>query len=114
MENYDAGLDLAFHALADPTRRAVVARLSSSRSATVTELAEPFSIGLPAFLKHLRVLEESGLITTTKAGRVRTCSIQPERLADVEHWLAVRRREVEASLDRFTAYVESLNRHEEN
>lgn len=91
----------------------MIARLTEDQSASVTELAAPFSMGLPAFLKHLRVLEESGLITTTKSGRVRTCTIRPEYLAEVECWLAERRQQVAAQLDRFSAYVESLNQDEE-
>ena len=113
MENHDVRLNHTFHALADPTRRAVIARLTETQNLSVTELAAPFSMGLPAFLKHLRVLEESGLIATTKVGRVRTCAIQPERLAEVEFWLAERRQRVESQLDRFSAYVDSLNRDEE-
>mgnify|MGYP003335711843 CR=1 FL=1 len=85
MENYSATLDLAFHALADPTRRSVIARLCSG-SASIKELAEPFQLGLPAFLKHIKVLESSGLIVSEKAGRVRTCKLRPENLAAVEKW----------------------------
>jgi DNA-binding transcriptional ArsR family regulator len=113
MENYQSTLDHVFHALADPTRRSVVATLAGCQSASVTELAAPFSMGLPAFLKHLRVLEESGLIVSTKSGRVRTCSIQSQHLADAEQWLSARRRDVEEQLDRFTAYVESMNQNKE-
>ena len=108
MENHSPALDLAFHALADPTRRAVLARLGEREEATVSELAEPFSMGLPAFLKHLKALEDGGLVATRKTGRVRTCRLRAERLAEVEDWLAARRREVEARLDRFAAYVETL------
>ncbi|MBN9006774.1 MAG: winged helix-turn-helix transcriptional regulator, partial [Rhizobiales bacterium] len=85
MENYT--LDQAFHALADPTRRAVIARLVQS-PAPVKELAEPFGMGLPAFLKHLRVLEHSGLIATEKAGRTRTCRVNITRLEEAESWLS--------------------------
>ncbi|MGC4192024.1 MAG: metalloregulator ArsR/SmtB family transcription factor [Thermomicrobiales bacterium] len=113
MKNLSTELDRAFQALADPTRRAVIARLANCRSATVTELAAPFSMGLPAFLKHLRVLEVSGLIVSTKSGRVRTCSLERERLAEAERWLAERRTVLEAQLDRFADHVESLNCHEE-
>ncbi len=78
MENYENRLDLAFAALADPTRRAIVARLCSG-DATVGELAEPFEIGLPTLLKHIRVLERGGLVSSEKSGRVRTCSLTPGR-----------------------------------
>ncbi|MFX7870391.1 metalloregulator ArsR/SmtB family transcription factor, partial [Acinetobacter baumannii] len=72
MENYRPSLDAAFHALADPTRRAIVSRLTKG-SASVKELAEPFDMGLPSFMKHLSILEKDGLIRTEKVGRVRTC-----------------------------------------
>ncbi|MDF2233526.1 metalloregulator ArsR/SmtB family transcription factor [Albimonas sp. CAU 1670] len=109
MEHYSLSLDQAFHALSDPTRRAVVARLCDRREASVTELAAPFEMGLPAFLKHLRVLEESGLVATEKVGRVRSCRLQAEALGEVEDWLAARRRQVKAQLDRFAAYAEALD-----
>src|SRR5262245_13365929 len=109
MVNLGVELDRVFHALADPTRRAVITRLVDCQTATVKELATPFAMGLPAFLKHLRVLEASGLISSAKSGRVRTCSIRPQQLADAEHWLAERRKRLEARLDRFAAYVESLD-----
>lgn len=107
MGNYANSLDSAFHALSDPTRRAVVTRLIEGE-ASVKELAEPFSMGLPTFLKHLKVLEDSGIISSTKVGRVRTCSIQLKRLAEAESWLAQRRELWEFRLDKFTSYVESI------
>lgn len=85
MGNYQASLDGAFHALADPTRRSVVARLGSG-SASIKELARPFPLGLPAFLKHIKVLERSGLVASEKVGRVRTCSLRRENLAAAETW----------------------------
>lgn len=105
MANYPP-LDSAFHALADPTRRAVIARLMQG-PATVSDLAQPFAIGLPAFLKHLKVLEDSGLIGTEKAGRVRTCRVQPDRLAAAETWLTRQRAVWEARTDRLAVYVET-------
>ena len=108
MENFGASLDSAFHALADPTRRAVIHRLLKGPTA-VKELAEPFAIGLPAFLKHLRVLEDSGLIATAKSGRVRTCSVRPDRLLEAESWLAEQRALWDAGADRLAAYVEYQN-----
>lgn len=106
METYHAQLDAAFHALSDPTRRAVINRLMT-RPAPVKELAEPFSMGLPAFLKHLRVLENSGLIATEKAGRVRTCRVRIERLAEAEIWLSEQRALWQARTDRLANYVET-------
>lgn len=107
MANYSQSLDTAFHALADPTRRAVIGRLING-SASVSELSEPFDLGLPTFLKHLKVLEDSGLITTQKTGRVRTCTLQAKRLEEVETWLTKHRKRWEERLDRFADYVESL------
>lgn len=106
MENHILSLDTAFHALADPTRRAVVSRLIQG-PAPVKQLAEPFDIGLPAFLKHLRVLEDSGLIASEKTGRVRTCRIRPERLSEAEAWLSEQRALWEAGADRLATYVET-------
>jgi DNA-binding transcriptional ArsR family regulator len=99
-------LDLAFHALADPTRRAVIGRLMQG-PAPVTDLAGPFAIGLPAFLKHLKVLEESGWIRSEKRGRVRTCHVIPERLSAAEQWLAEQRAVWEGRSDRLADYVET-------
>jgi len=106
MENDSPSLDLAFHALADPTRRAVVSRLMQG-PAPVSQLARPFEIGLPAFLKHLRVLEESGWVRSEKRGRVRTCHVRPERLRAAEQWLAQQRALWEARTDRLADYVET-------
>ncbi len=106
METYQTPLDTAFHALSDPTRRAVISRLMTS-PAPVKELAAPFSMGLPAFLKHLRVLEDSGLIATEKAGRVRTCRVRIERLAEAETWLSEQRALWQARTDRLADYVET-------
>lgn len=85
MGNYTASLNDAFHALADPTRRSVIARLGKG-SASIKELAEPFNLGLPSFLKHIKVLESSGLIASEKVGRVRTCKLRRENLAAAEKW----------------------------
>lgn len=103
MENY---LDAAFHALADPTRRAVVSRLTRG-PAPVKELAEPFDMGLPSFMKHLQVLERDGLITSQKIGRVRTCRVNTERLAAAETWLSEQRALWQAMTDRLADYVET-------
>ena len=106
MENRNQPLDSIFHALADPTRRAVVGRLLKG-AAPVKRLSEPFGMGLPAFLKHLSVLEASGLIRTEKRGRVRTCQIDAERLATAEDWLSEQRAIWQGRTDRLAAFVES-------
>jgi DNA-binding transcriptional ArsR family regulator len=106
MENYQSSLDAAFHALADPTRRAVVGRLTKG-PAPVKELAEPFDMGLPSFMKHLRVLEKDGLISSEKVGRVRTCRVNTERLAAAESWLSEQRELWQARTDRLANYVET-------
>jgi DNA-binding transcriptional ArsR family regulator len=106
MANQQTALDTVFHALADPTRRAVVSRLLKG-AAPVTRLAEPFAMGLPAFLKHLAVLETSGLIRSEKRGRVRTCRIDSDRLAAAEGWLAEQRAVWQSRTDRLAAFVES-------
>ena len=107
MENYQPTLDTVFHALADPTRRAVIQQLGRG-SATVSELAEPFDMALPSFMKHIRVLESSGLISSKKVGRVRTCKIKPKKLAVVDTWLNEQRALWEGRVDRLTEYVEAL------
>ena len=106
MENNLSSLDTAFHALADPTRRAVVAKLATG-PASVMDLAAPFEMGLPSFLKHIKVLEDSGLIRSEKTGRVRTCCIIPKRLAATEDWLSGQRAIWEGRADRLAAYVET-------
>ncbi|MBO9696121.1 MAG: helix-turn-helix transcriptional regulator [Sphingopyxis sp.] len=112
MVNRSIALDTVFHALADPTRRAVISRLLMG-SAPVKQLAEPFEMGLPAFMKHLSVLETSGLIRTEKRGRVRTCRIDAERLAAAEDWLSEQRALWQGRTDRLAAFVESRNPPEE-
>ena len=106
-----AATDAVFHALANPTRRKVLERLSVG-PATVSELAAPFDMQLPSFVQHLSVLEESRLVKSTKRGRVRTYELAPERLEVVEDWLAARRRLWEARLDRFDQYVKQLKAKE--
>ena len=106
MENYHATLDAAFHALADPTRRAVVNRLTHG-PAPVSELAAPFAMGLPSFMKHLKVLEDDGLIRSEKIGRVRTCRLDAERLAAAETWLGEQLRLWQGRADRLADYVEN-------
>jgi DNA-binding transcriptional ArsR family regulator len=93
-------LDRTFAALADPTRRAVLERLGGG-SATITELAEPFGISLTGMKKHVRVLEDAGLVATEKVGRERRCFLGPRRLDDVEAWIASYARMLDDRLDRF-------------
>jgi DNA-binding transcriptional ArsR family regulator len=107
MPNQSAQLDRVFHALSDPTRRAIVTRLIRG-PASVSELAKPFSMALPSLLQHVQVLEESRLIRTEKAGRVRTCEIQPLALDASGDWLARQRALWEGRLDRMEAYVATL------
>lgn len=97
-------IDGVFRALADPTRRHVLARLSRS-PASVSELAEPFDMALPSFVEHLRVLEASGLVRSKKTGRIRTYQIQPKRLRLAEDWLSQQRTLWEERLDRLDAYL---------
>ncbi|HEU4587174.1 MAG TPA: metalloregulator ArsR/SmtB family transcription factor [Gemmatimonadales bacterium] len=106
-----AATDEVFHALANPTRRKVLERLSVG-PATVSELAEPFDMQLPSFVQHLSVLERSRLVRSNKRGRVRTYELAPERFKVAEDWLAARRRLWEARLDRFDQYVEQLKARE--
>lgn len=106
MANYRTSLDATFHSLADPTRRAVLARLVNG-PAPVKELAAPFGIGLPSFLKHIRILEHDGLISSEKVGRVRTCRVHAERLAAAEAWLSEQQVFWQARADRLAEYVET-------
>ena len=107
MLNDSPQLDRAFQALSDPVRRGMLSRLSRG-PASVTELAEPFSISLPAVLQHLKTLEDSGLVQSEKKGRVRTVRLEPKTLSTAESWIAERRTEWEAQLDRFENYVRTL------
>ena len=97
-------LDRIFLAVADPTRRAVIRRLGRG-PASVGELARSFPIALPSFMKHVRTLETSGLIRTTKSGRVRTCTLDRERLSLVDDWLAEQRGIWETRTDRLEQLV---------
>jgi len=106
MENHSDGLSDVYQALADPTRRAVLGRLGRG-PASVSELAKPFAMALPSFVKHIRLLEGSGLITTRKQGRVRTCTLNRRRLAAAEAWLAEQRALWEARFDRMDQWLEN-------
>ena len=98
-------IDRTFAALADPTRRGILERLGRG-SATISELAQPYGISLTGIKKHVRVLEDAGLVTTEKVGRERHCSAGPQRLEDVAHWTDMYRRMLEDRLDRFGQMLE--------
>jgi DNA-binding transcriptional ArsR family regulator len=111
MDNYGLALDAVFHALADPTRRAVVQRLGLG-DATVSDLAQPFDMALPSFVKHISVLEKSHLITSRKLGRVRTCSLARENLAKAERWFEEQRAQWASRYDNLDTLLATLKRDE--
>ena len=100
-------LDTTFSALADPTRRAILARLSRGET-TVQDLAEPFAMSLPAISKHLKVLERAGLISRSREAQWRPCRIEPRALKDVDDWLDHYRRFYDESFDRLDSYLKTL------
>jgi DNA-binding transcriptional ArsR family regulator len=100
-------LDATFAALADPTRRAILARLATG-AATVNELAEPFDMSLPAVSKHLKVLERAGLIARGREAQRRPCSLEARPLEEAAHWVAQYRRFWEESFDRLDEYLREL------
>ncbi len=102
--NQTAGLDRAFHALADPSRRLIVERLALG-PASVSELAQPLAMSLPAVMQHLQVLEASSLVASEKVGRVRTCRLEPDVLRRVEQWVIQQRTAWERRLDRLGDYL---------
>lgn len=104
MLNQSLALDRMFHALADPGRRAMLDRLVRG-PASVKDLAEPLTMSLPAVLQHLQVLEHSGLVTSQKVGRVRTCNLQPDALRAAEAWLGDRRGIWERRFDRLGQFL---------
>ena len=104
MAQYSAELDGVLVALADPTRRGVIRRLGRGPK-SVGDLAREFPMTLPSFMKHVRMLETNGLISTVKQGRVRTCALSPDRLALVDDWLAEQRRIWEDRTDRLERLV---------
>jgi DNA-binding transcriptional ArsR family regulator len=104
MLNQSTPLDLMFHALSDPTRRGMMERLSRG-PASVSELAKPLTMSLPAVVQHLQILEASGLIRSAKKGRVRTCQIETKALRTAEHWIAARRSMWERRFDRLGDYL---------
>ena len=111
MLNESARLDLAFQALADPTRRRMVVQLSRG-PASVSELARPLPITLPAVLQHLQMLEASGLVRSEKKGRVRTCRIEPRALSRAESWIAEQRALWEGRLNRLEDYLATQKKEE--
>ena len=100
----DGDIDLLFQALADPSRRAMVERLTRG-PASVSELALPLAMSMPAVVQHLHVLERSGLVRSEKVGRVRTCTVEPAALRTAEGWIAERRTAWEQRLDRLGEYL---------
>jgi DNA-binding transcriptional ArsR family regulator len=106
-----ARLDATFAALADPTRRAILARLASGE-ASVTDLAKPFAMSQPAISKHLKVLERAGLISRTRQAQRRPCRLQPERLKNIAEWVGNYRQFWEASFNRLDDYLEELQTKE--
>ncbi len=112
MTNNNAALDQVFHALSDKTRRAVIRRLSDG-PITVSELAAPFGMALPSFMQHLKVLERSGLIRSTKVGRIRTCELEPATLGTAEDWLIGQRALWRERFDRLDAYLTKVQEGED-
>lgn len=104
MAQYSRQLDEIFQALADPTRRAVLGQLGEG-PASISELARPFDMALPSFMKHIRMLEGCGLIRTRKDGRVRTCAIETTPFAAAEAWLSAQRALWEGRTDRLERFV---------
>jgi DNA-binding transcriptional ArsR family regulator len=112
MANQAIQLDRVFRALGDPTRRAVLGRLSRGPAA-VSELARPFNMALPSFVQHLAVLEGCGLVRSRKSGRVRTFQLVPQSLEAAEHWMVEQRAIWERRLDQLDDYLKDLKEREE-
>ena len=104
MLNHQTRITLLFQALADPTRRHFVERLSMG-PASVSELAQPTGLSLPAVMQHLQILEACGLVRSEKSGRVRMCRIEPAALAPAEQWISARRANWQHNFDRLEAYL---------
>jgi DNA-binding transcriptional ArsR family regulator len=111
MANQSAFLTDVFYALADPTRRSIVNLLGRGPE-SVSVLAAPFAMALPSFMKHLAVLERSGLIRSNKIGRTRTCELQPKALTQAERWIGEQRAAWQARSDRMATFVETLHQEE--
>ena len=107
-------LDAMFQALADPSRRSMIERLSRG-PASVSQLAEPLAMSMPAVMQHLTVLEASGIVRTSKTGRVRSCELAPAALTTAETWIQDRRRVWEQRLDRLEVFLaEEMNKENSN
>ena len=107
MTYHSKDLDILFQSLADPTRRAILARLALG-PASVTDLAEPFSMALPSFMAHLRKLQDGGLIESHKDGRVRTCSLRAGAFGPARDWMSEQRQLWDDRLDRLETYLKSI------
>jgi len=112
MPYHSSPLDLAFHALSDPTRRAVVSRLAEGE-VKVSALAEPFDMALPSFVQHLKVLEDCGLIASEKRGRSRWCRLVQPRFEEAADWMEAERRRWAQRLDRLEAYLDKREAEDE-
>lgn len=112
MAQYQERLSGLFQALADPTRRAVLGRLGKG-PASISELAKPFDMALPSFMKHIHLLEDSGWIRTRKEGRVRTCAMERKPFAAVDAWLSAQRALWESRTDRLELFVATTRKTEE-
>lgn len=112
MAKHDPDLSLLFHALADPTRRSILTRLAVG-PARVTDLAGPTGLRLPTVMRHLSVLQETGLIATSKDGRIRTCAIVPEALEPAQTWLDEQRALWKSRLDRLEVYLDKTEKDDE-
>lgn len=106
MPHHSTPLDLAFHALSDPTRRAVVSRLAEGEAPVMT-LASPFDMALPSFAQHLKVLEDCGLIATEKRGRSRWCKLVRPRFEEAADWMEAERRHWAERVERLEAYLDN-------
>lgn len=106
-------LSTTFQALADPTRRAILASLTTGEK-TVSDLAEPFDMTMPAITKHLKVLEKANLIERSKEAQYRPCRLHPEPLKDIDEWMGQYRRFFEASFDRLEDYLKKIQTKEKN
>jgi DNA-binding transcriptional ArsR family regulator len=111
MQTQSDPLSTTFAALADPTRRAILARLSSGE-ATVTELAAPFEMSLPAISKHLKVLQKAGLIEQGRQAQWRPCTLKPEPLRDASEWIGQYKRHWEDSLERLDTYLREIQQEQ--
>lgn len=112
MPAHSTPLDLVFHALSDPTRRAVISRLAEGEM-PVSALAEPFDMALPSFTQHLRVLEECGLIASEKRGRSRWCRLERDRFEEAANWMEMERRRWAERLDRLEVYLDKLEANDD-